>query len=146
MRILNVLNENERLVNNTDSDGVFHGSFKVATVTLDDGSTWELTDYAFVDWECFGEGITHDELWHSGWIKLDSTPALAMRTYNYDADTECSWVTHEFNLDNLNGREFMTDSEVDELSGDILDTIYSTEYTVIGILADYGDVIWFITK
>ena len=71
---------------------------------------------------------------------------LKMYTYNYDADTQTSWVTHEFNLYNLNGREFMTDSEVDELSGDILDTIYSTEYTVIGILADYGDVIWFITK
>ena len=67
-----------------------------------------------------------------------------MYTYNYDAETDTSWNTFEFTLENLNGQKFATDQDVDGLSDDILGTIYSTQYTVVGILDDWGDNIWFV--
>ena len=36
-----------------------------------------------------------------------------MYTYNYDADTDTSWNTFEFTLENLNGQKFATDQDVD---------------------------------
>ena len=69
---------------------------------------------------------------------------LKMYTYNYDAETDTSWTTFEFNLENLNGRQFITDAEVNEFSSDILATIYSDAYTVVGIEANWGDSIWFV--
>jgi hypothetical protein len=68
-----------------------------------------------------------------------------MYTYNYDAETDTSWNTFEFTLENLNGQNFATDQDVDGLSDDILGTIYSTDHTVVGILDDWGDNIWFVT-
>ena len=66
-------------------------------------------------------------------------------TYNYDAETDTSWNTFEYTLENLNGQKFASDTDVDLLSDDILGTIYSTEHTVVGILDDWGDNIWFVT-
>ena len=68
-----------------------------------------------------------------------------MYTYNYDAETDTSWNTFEYTLENLNGLEFASDTDVDGLSDPIQGTIYSTEYTVVGILDDWGDNIWFVT-
>ena len=69
---------------------------------------------------------------------------LKMYTYNYDADTDTSWTTFEFNMNSLHGRSFATDQEVYDLSEDIRGTIYSDAYTVLGILDDWGDNIWFV--
>lgn len=70
---------------------------------------------------------------------------FSVYTYNYDADTDTSWNTFEYTLDNLNGLQFETAEQVDALSTDIQSTIYSTEYTVVGILDSTGDAIWFVT-
>ena len=70
---------------------------------------------------------------------------FSVYTYNYDSDTDTSWNTFEYTLDNLNGLQFETAEQVDALSTDIQSTIYSSEYTVVGILDSTGDAIWFVT-
>ena len=67
-----------------------------------------------------------------------------MYTYNYDAETDTSWNTFEYTLENLNGLKFATDTDVDGLSDSIQGTIYSSKYTVVGILDNWGDNIWFV--
>ena len=71
---------------------------------------------------------------------------LKMYTYNYDADTDVGSVQFEFNMMNVNGRKFAHDTEVDGLSSDIQAAIYSDAYTVIGILANWGDSIQFVVE
>lgn len=66
-------------------------------------------------------------------------------SYNYDADTDTSWKTFEFTLDNLNGREFADDNEVASLNTYIQSTIYSNEYDVVGILDGIDDMFFFVT-
>ena len=48
----------EKLVNNE----------KVAIVTLEDNTTWNLTEYMYVDWDEFTE-TTHEELEECGWVR-----------------------------------------------------------------------------
>ena len=67
-------------------------------------------------------------------------------SYNYDYDTDTSWKTFEFTLDNLNGRKFVDDAEVNALSDNIQATIYSTEYDLVGILDEGMDeMFYFVT-
>lgn len=66
-------------------------------------------------------------------------------SYNYDYDTDTSWKTFEFNLDNLNGREFVADAEVNALSDDIQATIYDDKYDLVGILDGIDDMFFFVT-
>jgi len=66
-------------------------------------------------------------------------------TYNYDTDTNTSWNTFEYTLDNLNGLQFETAEQVDAYSMDIQSTIYSTEYTVVGILDEGREDFRFVT-
>ena len=67
-------------------------------------------------------------------------------SYNYDCDTDCSWKTFEFTLDNLNGRKFVDDNEVASLNTYIQSTIYSTEYDLVGILDEGMDeMFYFVT-
>ena len=68
-----------------------------------------------------------------------------MYKYNYDAETDTSWNTFEYTLENLNGLQFASEHEVNSLSTYIEATIYSTQYTVVGILDNWGDNIWFVT-
>ena len=48
----------EKLVNNE----------KVAIVTLEDNTVWNLTEYMYVDWDEFTE-TTHEELEECGWVR-----------------------------------------------------------------------------
>ena len=41
---------------------------KVATITLEDCSVWNLTEYMYVDWDEFTE-TTHEELYECGWVQ-----------------------------------------------------------------------------
>ena len=41
---------------------------KVASVTLEDNTTWNLTEYMYVDWDEFTE-TTHEELEECGWVR-----------------------------------------------------------------------------
>ena len=66
-------------------------------------------------------------------------------SYNYDADTDTSWKTFEFTLDNLNGRTFVDDNEVASLNTYIQSTIYSTEYDLVGILDGIDEQFYFVT-
>jgi hypothetical protein len=66
-------------------------------------------------------------------------------SYNYDADTDTSWKTFEFTLDNLNGREFVSDNEVASLNTYIQSTIYDNKYDLVGILDGIDDVFYFVT-
>ena len=65
-------------------------------------------------------------------------------TYNYDAETDTSWNTFECTLENLNGLEFADDNEVNSLNTYIESTIYSSEYTVVGIIW-HGETLQFVT-
>ena len=65
-------------------------------------------------------------------------------TYNYDAETDTSWNTFEYTLENLNGLEFADDNEVNSLNTYIESTIYSTQYTVVGIIW-HGETLQFVT-
>ena len=66
-------------------------------------------------------------------------------SYNYDADTDTSWKTFEFTLDNLNGRTFVDDDEVASLNTYIQSTIYSTDYELVGILDGIDETFYFVT-
>ena len=41
---------------------------KVAKITLEDNTTWNLTEYMYVDWDEFTE-TTHEELYECGWVQ-----------------------------------------------------------------------------
>ena len=41
---------------------------KVASVTLEDNTTWNLTEYMYVEWDEFTE-TTHEELEECGWVR-----------------------------------------------------------------------------
>ena len=41
---------------------------KVASVTLEDNTVWNLTEYMYVDWDEFTE-TTHEELEECGWVR-----------------------------------------------------------------------------
>ena len=41
---------------------------KVATVTLEDCTVWNLKDYMYVDWDEFTQ-TTHEELEECGWVR-----------------------------------------------------------------------------
>ena len=67
-------------------------------------------------------------------------------SYNYDVDTDTSWKTFEFTLDNLNGRKFVDDNEVASLNTYIQSTIYSKDYELVGILDEGMDeTFYFVT-
>ena len=67
-------------------------------------------------------------------------------SYNYDFETDTSWKTFEFTLDNLNGRKFVSDNEVASLNTYIQSTIYSTDYELVGILDEGMDeTFYFVT-
>ena len=66
-------------------------------------------------------------------------------SYNYDADTNTSWKTFEFTLDNLNGRQFVDDNEVASLNTYIQSTIYDDKYNLVGILDGIDDMFFFVT-
>jgi|TARA_R110002153_G_scaffold140647_2_gene291597 hypothetical protein len=68
-----------------------------------------------------------------------------LNTYNYDAETDTGAVTFDSTLADLNGLKFASDQVVDGLSDDILGHIYSTQYTVVGIIDDWADSIQFVT-
>ena len=65
-------------------------------------------------------------------------------TYNYDAETDTSWNTFEYTLENLNGLTFADDNEVNSLNTYIQSTIYSTQYSVVGIIW-IGETLQFVT-
>ena len=65
--------------------------------------------------------------------------------YNYDFDTDTSWKTFEFTLDNLNGRQFVNDNEVASLNTYIQSTIYDDKYNLVGILDGIDDMFFFVT-
>jgi len=67
-----------------------------------------------------------------------------MYTYNYDAETDTSWNTFEYTLENLNGLQFASEQEVNSLNTYIESTIYSSEYTVVGIIW-IGETLQFVT-
>ena len=69
-------------------------------------------------------------------------------SYNYDVDTDTSWKTFEFTLDNLNGRKFVDDNEVASLNTYIQSTIYSKDYELVGILDEgiaWDETFYFVT-
>ena len=41
---------------------------KVASVTLEDNTVWNLTEYMYVEWDEFTE-TTHEELEECGWVR-----------------------------------------------------------------------------
>ena len=65
-------------------------------------------------------------------------------TYNYDAENDTSWNTFEYTLENLNGLQFASEQEVNSLNTYIESTIYSSEYTVVGIIW-IGETLQFVT-
>ena len=65
-------------------------------------------------------------------------------TYNYDAENDTSCNTFEYTLENLNGLQFASEQEVNSLNTYIESTIYSSEYTVVGIIW-HGETLQFVT-
>ena len=65
-------------------------------------------------------------------------------TYNYDAENDTSWNTFECTLENLNGLQFASEQEVNSLNTYIESTLYSSEYTVVGIIW-IGETLQFVT-
>ena len=70
---------------------------------------------------------------------------FSVYSYNYDFDTDTSWKTFEFSLDNLNGRQFVDDTEVASLNTYIQSTILDDKYDLVGILDGTDEQFFFVT-
>lgn len=67
-------------------------------------------------------------------------------SYNYDCETDTSWKTFEFTLDNLNGQTFVCDEQVNSLNTYIQSTIYDSKYNMVGILDGIDEQFYFVTQ
>lgn len=67
-------------------------------------------------------------------------------SYNYDCETDTSWKTFEFTLDNLNGQTFVSDEQVNSLNTYIQSTIYDSKYNMVGILDGIDEQFYFVTQ
>ena len=92
----------EKLVNNE----------KVAIVTLEDNTTWNLTEYMYVDWDEFTE-TTHEELYECGWVQSYMLNDIV--DYMNENEIEINETTYRLELLNFIAENYNNEVEYEKL-------------------------------
>ena len=85
---------------------------KVATITLEDCTVWNLKDYMYVDWDEFTE-TTHEELYECGWVQSYMLNDIV--DYMNDEDIEINETTYRLELLNFIAENYNNEIEYEKL-------------------------------
>ena len=85
---------------------------KVATITLEDCTTWNLTEYMYVDWDEFTQ-TTHEELYESGWVQSYMLNDIV--DYMNENEIEINETTYRLELLNFIAENYNNEVEYEKL-------------------------------
>ncbi len=85
---------------------------KVATITLEDYSVWNLTEYMYVDWDEFTE-TTHEELYECGWVQSYMLNDIV--DYMNENEIEINETTYRLELLNFIAENYNNEVEYEKL-------------------------------
>ena len=85
---------------------------KVATITLEDCSVWNLTEYMYVDWDEFTE-TTHEELYECGWVQSYMLNNIV--DYMNENEIEINETTYRLELLNFIAENYNNEVEYEKL-------------------------------
>lgn len=84
---------------------------KVASVTLEDNTVWNLTEYMYVDWDEFTE-TTHEELEECGWVRDYMLNDIV--DYMEENNIAINETTYRLELLNFIAENYNNDLDVEE--------------------------------
>ena len=85
---------------------------KVATITLEDCTVWNLKDYMYVDWDEFTE-TTHEELYECGWTQTYMLNDIV--DYMNENEIEINETTYRLELLNFIAENYNNEVEYEKL-------------------------------
>ena len=85
---------------------------KVATITLEDCSVWNLTEYMYVDWDEFTK-TTHEELYECGWVQSYMLNDIV--DYMNENEIEINETTYRLELLNFIAENYNNEVEYEKL-------------------------------
>ena len=85
---------------------------KVATITLEDCSVWNLTEYMYVEWDEFTE-TTHEELYEWGWVQSYMLNDIV--DYMNENEIEINETTYRLELLNFIAENYNNEVEYEKL-------------------------------
>ena len=85
---------------------------KVATITLEDNTTWNLTEYMYVDWDEFTH-TTHEELYECGWTQTYMLNDIV--DYMNENEIEINETTYRLELLNFIAENYNNEVEYEKL-------------------------------
>ena len=85
---------------------------KVATITLEDCTIWNLKDYMYVDWDEFTE-TTHEELYECGWVQSYMLNDIV--DYMNENEIEINETTYRLELLNFIAENYNNEVEYEKL-------------------------------
>ena len=85
---------------------------KVATITLEGCSVWNLTEYMYVDWDEFTE-TTHEELYECGWVQSYMLNDIV--DYMNENEIEINETTYRLELLNFIAENYNNEVEYEKL-------------------------------
>ncbi len=85
---------------------------KVATITLEDCTVWNLKDYMYVDWDEFTE-TTHEELYECGWVQSYMLNDIV--DYMNENEIEINETTYRLELLNFIAENYNNEVEYEKL-------------------------------
>ena len=84
---------------------------KVAKITLEDNTTWNLTEYMYVEWDEFTH-TTHEELYECGWTQTYMLNDIV--DYMNDENIEINETTYRLEVLNFIAENYNNDIEYEE--------------------------------
>ncbi len=85
---------------------------KVAKITLEDFTVWNLKDYMYVDWDEFTE-TTHEELYECGWVQSYMLNDIV--DYMNENEIEINETTYRLELLNFIAENYNNEVEYEKL-------------------------------
>ena len=85
---------------------------KVATVTLEDCTVWNLKDYMYVEWDEFTH-TTHEELYECGWTQTYMLNDIV--DYMFENEIEINETTYRLELLNFIAENYNNEVEYEKL-------------------------------
>ena len=85
---------------------------KVAKITLEDNTTWNLTEYMYVEWDEFTH-TTHEELYECGWTQTYMLNDIV--DYMFENEIEINETTYRLELLNFIAENYNNEVEYEKL-------------------------------
>ena len=85
---------------------------KVAKITLEDNTTWNLTEYMYVEWDEFTH-TTHEELYECGWVQSYMLNDIV--DYMNENEIEINETTYRLELLNFIAENYNNEVEYEKL-------------------------------